>query len=103
MKESELRKHATCDECGKGIGASGLPLFLTVQVRRYGIDLNAVRRQDGLAAHMGSSALAMVMGTDEDMAQEMMDPVTLTICEMCAWKHPLLCLALEASRGDDDD
>ena len=83
MKESELRKHAKCSRCGELIGASGLPLFWTVTISRWGIDMNALRRQDGLGALLRSNALASVMGTDEDMASLVSGPVELTICERC--------------------
>jgi hypothetical protein len=42
----------------------------------------ALRRQDGLAmARTGNSALAMVMGPDEEMSELVMPPATVTICE----------------------
>lgn len=84
MKEAELRKHSVCSLCAKGIGASGLPLFWRVTVERFGVDLTAVRRQDGLGAMLGHSALAAVMGPDETMARPVMEPVKLTVCEDCA-------------------
>jgi hypothetical protein len=84
MKENELRKHATCSICKKGIGHTGLPLFWTVKLERHGVKLNVVRRQDGLTAMLGGNALlAQVMGTDEDMTQ-LMESVELTVCETCA-------------------
>lgn len=84
MKQAELRKHATCALCTKPIGHTGLPLFWRVTIERFGIDLNAVRRQDGLAAFLGHSGLAVAMGPDDDMAKAMMEPLTLTACESCA-------------------
>ena len=85
MKEVELRNHADCWNCKKKIGHTGLPLFWRVTVERFGIDLAAARRQDGLAALLaGHSGLAQVMGRDEDMAKPMMEPVVLTLCEQCA-------------------
>lgn len=85
MRENELRQHAKCSNCGKGIGHTGLPLFWTLKVERHGIDLNAVRRQDGLAMMLGGhSVLANVMGADEEMTKPMMDPVEITLCEHCA-------------------
>lgn len=98
MNEAELRKHSTCSLCRQPIGRSGLPLFWTVRIERYGIDLTAVRRQDGFAAFLGSPALAAVMGPDEQMAQKLMDPVNLTVCETCSTRsqHCVAALA-EAS------
>lgn len=84
MKENELRKHLTCSACRKKIMHTGVPLFWTVTVNRYGIRADRVKRQDGLAAFMGSTVLANIMGTDEDMAEPVMDTVTLTLCEACA-------------------
>lgn len=81
MKEAELRR---CDLCRKKIGESGLPLFWRVTVERFGVDMQAVRRQDGLGQFMGSMLLAGVMGPGEDMAKPMMDPKVLTVCETCA-------------------
>lgn len=87
MKEAELRKHADCSVCGRPIGASGLPLFWTVRLERWGLDVGAMARQDGLAALLGgSSRLAQVMGTNADMATRIGDPVVATVCETCAPK-----------------
>jgi hypothetical protein len=93
MKESELRKHATCTLCRKPIGHTGVPLFWRVTVERFGVDLNAMRRQDGLAAMLNSPRLAMVMGADEEIAKPMMEPITVTVCESCAMEsHPIAIL-----------
>lgn len=83
MKESELRKHATCTVCRKRIGHTGVPLFWRVTVERFGIDANAARRQQGLGLMLGAE-LAMIMGPDEDMAQPMFPPAVATLCEDCA-------------------
>lgn len=83
MKESELRQHATCSLCSRKIGHTGVPLFWTATVTRFGLDAQAIQRQIGLGM-MLSPALAGVMGPDEDMAKPVMDPVTITVCESCA-------------------
>jgi hypothetical protein len=83
MKEAELRKHAKCTLCNRGIGHVGLPLFWRVTIERFGVDINAAKRLDGLAAMLGSPALASVMGPNEDLAQPLMEPAVLTICESC--------------------
>lgn len=83
MKETELRKHATCSLCGSKVMAGGLPLFWRVTVERFGIDIQAATRQQGLTMTLGHAGLAAVMGPDEDMAKPMMDAVTLTVCEAC--------------------
>lgn len=96
MKEAELRKHALCDLCAKKIGHSGLPLFWKVTIERFGVDMGAIRRQSGLAVMLGSPTLASVMGPGEDMAQPVMEPKVLTVCEPCAIaaKLPVAVLAL---------
>lgn len=92
MKEAELRKHATCNVCGNKIGKSGLPLFWRVTVERFGIDMRTVERQQGLAMMLGGNGLiASIMGTDEDMAEPVMEPAILTVCETCCTKS--VCIA----------
>lgn len=84
MKERELREHTDCDSCQKPIGASGLPCFFTVHLRRHGIRLERVGRQSAFAGVMGGNAhLAMVMGPDEELTETLLD-VRLTVCETCA-------------------
>jgi hypothetical protein len=83
MKESELRKHADCNLCGDKIGSTGLPFFYVVSIERFGIDLQAVRRQTGFGMMMGAQ-LAMVMGPDEDMAKPLMEKQVITVCENCS-------------------
>ena len=85
MKENELRKVAECKVCHKPFGHTGLPIFFRVSIERLGVNLNTVRRQDGLAALLGgNSALAQVMGTDEEVTVPMMEKTTVTVCEACA-------------------
>ncbi len=85
MKRAELLKHATCNLCSKPIGNSGLPLFWTVSINRYGIDMQAAKRSDALGTYLGSQAIANIMGPDEDLAEPVMEaPVELTVCEKCA-------------------
>lgn len=84
MKECELREAATCAACGDKIGASGLPLFWRVTLERWGVLLDAVRRQAGAEMMMGSVAIAQVLGPNEDMAKRLGDPETITVCESCA-------------------
>lgn len=89
MKQAELLKHSTCVVCNRPNGACGLPLFWRVTIERFGIDLRAVQRQDGLAQFMGHSGLAAIMGPDEDMASPVMEPKTATVCEDCALNNPV--------------
>lgn len=91
MKENGLRKHAVCSLCHKPIGWTKIPLFWTVRIERHGIKMDAIRRQDGLTAMLGGRAdIAQVMGTDEEMTMPVMDPIELTLCEMCAVLKPIV-------------
>lgn len=102
MKESELRACAICALCAKPIGASGVPLFWRVTVERFGVDLRAIRRQDGLAAVLGGhAALAQVMGPNDDMTVTLMQPVKLTVCETCAMEQRIAMIALERASEPD--
>lgn len=97
IKQSELRKIATCALCEKKVGHDGNILFWRVEIRRYGIRADRVRRQTGLEMMMGSPALAAIMGPDEDLAEPVMEPRQVTVCEPCALNRaaPLAILGLE--------
>lgn len=98
MKETELRKFATCGLCKKKVLQSGLPLFYRLTVERFGIKMDAVNRQAGLEMMLGGSAfVAQAMGPDEDMAEPMMEPLSIAICEKCAMTD--LCVAEIAERA----
>lgn len=96
MKEKELRAHTTCDLCNKKILAGGMPLFWRVTIERFGIDLQACQRQQGLGLMIGAP-LAMVMGPNEDLASPVMEPKVITVCESCACDRgvPVAALAIE--------
>ena len=98
MKEQELRAAAECALCDQKIGNSRVPLFYRVTVERYGVNLAAVQRQQGLGMMLGSPALAMVMGADEDLATRVMEPVTVTVCEACSTDYET-CVAELAERA----
>lgn len=84
MKEKELRKCATCAMCGRKIGAATLPIFRRVRIECHGINLDAVKRQMGLAMLMGGNGgLAAAMGPDEEMTMPLMEPATITVCHDC--------------------
>lgn len=75
-------------------------MFWRVRIERQGIDMAAVRRQTGLAMVLGSAALAMVLGPDEDLTTPLMEPVTLTVCETCGTQDTSIAyLALEATNA----
>lgn len=106
MKEVELRKHSTCNLCGQKIGHTGLPLFWRVTIDRFGLQRDAIMRQDGLTAMLGGNALlAMHMGTNEDLAKPAMEPVTLTVCESCAIERgvPVAVMAMEMETKEEED
>ena len=62
MKEEELRENINCGLCNQPFAAAGVPIFHRVTIETYGLDGNAIKRQDGLAAIVGSSVIASVMG-----------------------------------------
>ena len=82
MKEKALREHAICSLCRQKIGASGLPMFWTVEINQYVIDMAAMQRQQGLGLMLGG-ALAMHMGPGEDLAKTIGEPAKLTVCANC--------------------
>jgi len=82
MKEHELRQRAICSRCKNKLGASGSPVFSVVRQQDYIINLAAMQRQQGLGLAFGG-ALAMHMGTDEDMATPAPDEIDLTLCALC--------------------
>ena len=84
LKEKELRALATCGICHDKVMSTGLPLFWRVTIDRFGIDTRAMQRQQGLSMMMGSPALAMFMGPNEDMAKPVMDTAVVSVCENCA-------------------
>jgi hypothetical protein len=95
MKRNEIQ---SCAMCGKGVVHTGIPLFWTITIARFGIDANAVRRRQGLEMFFGGgnagAALAGAMGLDEDIAVPVMDEKRLAICEECAMKeYPLAAMA----------
>ncbi len=102
MKEKELRGHAECSICKRKILHTGVPLFWVLRIERYGVDLNAMRRQQGLGMMLGAQ-LAMVMGPDADMAKQIGDTAALTVCEDCgsnpASSLPCVAALAEISSG----
>ena len=84
MKEEELRTHAVCTGCRRKLGETGLPLFWRLKIERFGIKMDAVKRQHGLTMLLGGHAgLAAVMGQNEDMAESVLEEKTITLCEEC--------------------
>lgn len=99
MKEKELRKVSVCRLCDEKIGKSGLPLFMRVSVKRYGLKADAIKRQQGLGMMLGGHGLlAQVMGPNEDMA-EIIHENEITVCETCASKNPIIYHILELTEN----
>lgn len=95
MKEQELREHAVCSLCKRRIGEAGVPIFYRLQIDTFGLDLNALQRQQGLTMQLGgNAALAAAMGPDQEMAHPVGDTATLTVCQQCAIdaRYPVACL-----------
>jgi hypothetical protein len=99
MKKDELRKATKCAVCQKPFGWTGIPSFWRISIERHHVNMNAIQRQDGLAMMLGSSKLASVMGTDEEMTKPLMDRVEVTICEMCAMSPVLIPWLAELGNG----
>lgn len=86
MKAKDLRP---CDGCGDVLTSNGVPMFYRVRVETMGVNVNAVRRQVGLSMMMGNSALAAIMGPDEDMASPVFPAEDVLLCLQCAMATPV--------------
>lgn len=85
MKENELREVAICGICKKPFGHTGIPLFYRVTIDLHSVNMDTVKRQDGLTALLGGhAALAGVMGPNENMTT-VEDSTKLTVCHTCAF------------------
>ena len=94
MKEKELRECSTCVLCGRKIGACGVPIFYRVRIRRYGLDMRACQRQDGLGMMLGNSKLAEIMGPGEDLAKDL-GSSEVTLCMECGTEKQISIAILE--------
>jgi hypothetical protein len=100
MKEKELRECATCSMCHKKIGRWGLPVFYRLKIERFAVDLQAVRRQAGLEGLLdGHVGLAQAFSTEEEMARNLMEPMTIIVCEGCSMDTSPCCVAMLAEKG----
>lgn len=101
MKEAELRSLAICGHCGNKLGEAG-PFFAKVTIQRFGMKADAIKRAAGLEMMLGSVPLAKIMGPDEDLAQEVSDAQSLSLCGKC-WVKQVVPAALfeTASEGTD--
>jgi len=103
MKENELRARALCGYCGQPQGHAGIPLFWVVKIQRFGLRLDAIKRQDGLAQFIGSSAIAGAMGENEDLATPMFKEVDVTLCDECATGKGVPIAALVPVDGEPEE
>lgn len=81
MKHKDFKP---CVMCGKGVMHSGSPLFLRINVERFGIDRRAVERAHGMELIIGNPTLANIMGPDEDLAKEIDSQKDMLLCHPCA-------------------
>jgi hypothetical protein len=88
-----IRLGMCCDRCSKKVTDSGLPLFWRVTVDRHGIDAAALQRAVGLEMLVGQP-LASVMGPDEELTKQLMEPRELILCEPCGLKEWLVVNAM---------
>lgn len=100
MKAQEIIKVAKCANCGNPFGKTGAPFFYRVSIETFGVDFAAMRRYDGLAMMMGSTALANAMGPDEDIALPVGEPVKVTLCSDCVLRELNLLLLIEKATED---
>lgn len=100
MKEDELRTLTTCVVCHKKIGQTETPIFWVIEPISYMLDMRALQRQQGLAMHTGSAAMAGVMGPNEDMAKMLARGKKVMICQMCAFDLEFISVVDDE---DDDD
>ncbi len=100
MKQNELRDKATCNLCKNKIGAGQLPMFFTLSMKQYVIDMQALQRHSGLEM-MLNPAIAAVMGPDEDLAKEA-GKTDLVICYDCyVHKNPPLAVLFDTVVDDE--
>jgi len=93
MKQGELQK---CTKCGNGVMHTDNPLFYRVRIERMAIDMSAVQRRHGLEQMLGGhSALAAVMGPDEDIARQIGSPQVWIICQDCSIDMRLASLMMD--------
>lgn len=104
MTAEEAAKFVKCGVCRKPISHTGVPLFYLVRLERWGFDVGALRRREGLAQFFGggpgSHVLADVMGPDRDVARCVGETREICVCEDCAMdrKPPMVALLFEQAK-----
>jgi len=101
LKRSDVQN---CACCRKGVAHGGNILFYQLRLARFGLDLGAVRRQQGLEQMLGGCArLADVMSPDEDLARPVSDELQVWVCEPCSLMHPLAVIFELANELADEE
>ncbi len=93
MKQTEIKP---CAACGKGVMHAGAPQFYQVTVQPYLVNVPAVQRQHGLEQMLGNATIAFHMGTQEDIAQPVGEPVVMLLCQYCAITEQSIAGLMEA-------
>lgn len=98
----KLRDVRACLACGEGVARGGKEIaFYEVSIQQFVLLPGAIRRHGGLATMLGSTALAEVMGPDEDIAQAPSPPMRFWVCQPCAVGEQSL-LALWGRQGEEE-
>jgi len=86
-----------CAACGKGVMHTGLPLFFTIDIQRWGINLDAVQRQSGMEQFFGGAVALADVFSSGPIAQPVggEPPLRVLICEACAMGSINLHAAIE--------
>ena len=79
MKETELRKHATCFLCKEKIGHTGLPLFWRVKIERFALNIEAMKRQPGEAIMIFGSGSIVRQLTEHRLIDDYWFVITPTV------------------------
>lgn len=97
MKQTEFKP---CAACGKGMMHHGTPQFYRVTVQPHLTNLPAVIRQSGLEQMLGGNAtIAFHMGTQEELAVPLGEPVVMLLCQDCGISEQSIAGLLEAQGG----
>lgn len=103
MKERELREASTCLFCKRKIGACGSLFFYRLSIERFGVKMDAVKRQSGIEMMLGGHVrIAQAMGADEDMAVPVMEKAMVTICDECSTSQSMY-MAQLAEMADKEE
>ena len=95
MKQYQLTNLGACCRCHKKLAQTASPMFFTLKVERWMLDIMAVQRQIGLEMQIGP--LAGVMGPDEDLAEKIGESKTMMICIECSFRDVVIAALAEGS------